>query len=177
MNDLQMTKYGDLALSQYDILTTDSIEQAILIRLRWFLAEWVYNESYGLPWWEKILIKNPNRQLIKTLLTKEIMSVDGVLSVTSMTLTIDNGTRVATIGFTVSTTQGTMDLIETANIDKGYCITAYAINMGQTLVIEGPRALVWVDDESELNFAEEANVSVSDDGTVLTIEEVDGLYV
>lgn len=177
MNDIQMTKYGDIAISKYDILTTDSIEQAILIRLRWFLAEWIYNTNYGLPWWEKILIKNPNRQLIKSLLTKEIMSVEGVLAVTDMTLTIDNDTRIATINFTVSTEQGTMDLSETANIDKGYCITAYAINMGKTLVIEGPRVLVWVDDECELNFAEEANVSVSDDGTVLTIEEVDGLYV
>ena len=35
MNDLQMTREGDLYVNN-DIAVTDSIEQGIYIRLRWF---------------------------------------------------------------------------------------------------------------------------------------------
>lgn len=37
MNDLQMTREGDLYVNN-DIAVTDSIEQGIYIRLRWFFA-------------------------------------------------------------------------------------------------------------------------------------------
>ena len=112
MNDLQMTRNGDLAISKFDILTTDSIEQAILIRLRWFFGEWIYNESIGIEWFEKVLVKNPNSLLIRRMLEDAILSVDGVLKVSDMKLTMNRKTRIARISFRVLTDQGATDMME-----------------------------------------------------------------
>ena len=112
MNDLQMTKNGDLAIFGFDVHTTDSIEQAILIKLRWFFAEWVYNRSYGVKWFEKVLIKNPSKLIVRRMLEDAILSVDGVASVQDMTLSINSRQRVARISFKAITNQGKIDMME-----------------------------------------------------------------
>ena len=48
MNDLQMTRDGDLAILNHDIIATDSIEQGIYIRLRWWYGEWKFGPDYGM---------------------------------------------------------------------------------------------------------------------------------
>ena len=41
--DLKLTPAGDLALApEGDVIITNSIAQAIRIRLRWFLGEWAF---------------------------------------------------------------------------------------------------------------------------------------
>lgn len=94
--DLVVTQNGDIAL-------TDSIRQAIRVRLLWFAEEWKYNRDYGVPYLRDILIKNPNIQKIKLILTREIMSVDGVQNVTNMNVSVDKQRRAATVTFTVIT--------------------------------------------------------------------------
>ncbi len=66
MKDLLLDKDGDLYLtSNGDVSLTDSVRQAILIRLRWFLGEWIFNTSFGMPYYSQILIKNPNTAVIE----------------------------------------------------------------------------------------------------------------
>lgn len=56
MKDLLLDKDGDLYLTPNgDVSLTDSVRQAILIRLRWFLGEWKFNTSFGLPYFSQIL--------------------------------------------------------------------------------------------------------------------------
>ena len=59
MKDLLLNIGGDLYIDPAtgDIEITDSVEQAIQIRLRWFIAEWWLGPGYGIPYWEEVLIE------------------------------------------------------------------------------------------------------------------------
>lgn len=156
MNDLQMTKNGDLAIFGFDVHTTDSIEQAILIKLRWFFNEWIYNRSYGVKWFEKVLIKNPSKLIVRRMLEDAILSVDGVVSVQDMTLSIHSRQRVARISFKAITNQGKIDMMEFvplgADADD---IIAYV--QGNRLVIKASAAACHVIG-TKLYFTKYANV-------------------
>lgn len=117
MNDIQMTKNGDLAIMHSDIGTTDSIEQAIMIRLRWILGEYLYGPDFGIDYFGEVLVKNPNKLLITGIINEQILSVDGVSGVSNLKLVLDRKTRVGTISFRVETKQGPIDLMETIDFD------------------------------------------------------------
>ena len=103
MNDLQMTRDGDLRITDNDIAVTDSIEQGILIRLRWWFGEWRFGPDYGVKYFERVFVKNPNKTLIASDLQKQIMDVDGVLRVENIDIDMDYKTRSALIRYTVVT--------------------------------------------------------------------------
>ena len=106
-DDILLTPDGDLFLTaDGDIRLTESIRQAIIIRLKWFFQEWRFAPSYGVPYFEDILIKNPNISKIRALIRAEIMSVDGVSDVDEINIKTDNFTRNAVIIFQAQTTDG-----------------------------------------------------------------------
>lgn len=102
-NDIQMTREGDISLINNDILATDSVEQGIYIRLRWFFNEWKFWPEYGVKYFENVFVKNPNKTLITSDISQQILSVDGVKSVDNLEVSIDSKTRAATIKYTVTT--------------------------------------------------------------------------
>lgn len=168
MNDLAMTKRGDLALKNYDILTTDSIEQAILIRLRWFFSEWVYDSSLGIEWFEKVLIKKPNRLLVRRMIEDAVLSVDGVTEVSDTKLTIFNSTRKAQVSFRYKTTMGAYDMMETVRFDSDI---EYPRIAGDTLVLPQDASRYWID-EGALVFGTLASTAYSE--TTLVIGGANG---
>ena len=102
MKDLRLTEDGDLYITEDgDVQFTDSVLQAIKIRLKWFLGEWRINTTYGMPYYDEVFIQNPSTALIEDRVRTEILSVDGVQAVESISVTIDKPTRVAAIHFTV----------------------------------------------------------------------------
>lgn len=79
MLDIKLNQNGDIAVSDCgDISLTESVKQAIQIRLRWIYNEWRLGPEYGFRWFEEVLVKNPNTEKIKRLVKDEIMKVDGV---------------------------------------------------------------------------------------------------
>ncbi len=102
-NDLRMTKDGDLAIISHDIATTDSIEQGIYIRLRWWYGEWKFGPDYGMKYFEDILVKNPDRGLVARDVEEQIMNVDGVVKIDNLSVNIDYKMRRATIRYVVTT--------------------------------------------------------------------------
>lgn len=106
MNDLQMTTDGDLAILNHDIVTVNSIEQNIFIRLRWWYGEWMFGPEYGMKYYENVFVKNPNRTLIVSDIVNQIMGVDGVKSVENVSVDMDYKTRKAIIGYSVTTEIG-----------------------------------------------------------------------
>lgn len=79
MLDIKLTKDGDIDVSALgDVSLTNSIQQAVLVRLRWIYNEWRLGPELGFPWFEEVFIKNPNTVKIRQLIRDEIMSVDGV---------------------------------------------------------------------------------------------------
>lgn len=169
-NDIQMTRSGDIALSRYDIAATDSIEQAILIKLRWFFGEWVYDTSLGMDWFGKVLIKNPNSLLIRRMIEDTILSVDGVNSVENLTLSIDKVTRVARIAFTVHTVDGTEDYMETALLDADSEKVIAWYTTDSKVHVKAPASMTYYKD-GKIHFTAHANVSVEQGRLILEGEE------
>lgn len=100
MKDLLLTLDGDLALAATgDISITDSIRQAIVIRLRWFLNEWRLGPDFGLPYFEEILIKNPNEARIRQIFLEAILEVDEVSDAEILSFNIDKQNRKARLVF------------------------------------------------------------------------------
>lgn len=169
-NDIQMTRSGDIAIFRYDIMTTDSIEQAIVIKLRWFFGEWVYNTSLGVDWFGKVLIKNPNSLLIKRMIEDTILSVDGVKSVEDLTLSVDKSTRIGTISFKVHTIDGTEDYMETALLDADSENVIARFTSDNKIHIKTPASMTYYKD-GKIHFTEFANVAVNNGKLILEGDE------
>ena len=98
MKDILLTQEGDLYINDLgDIEITDSVRQAVKIRLLWFLNEWRFAPDFGLPYFEEVLIKNPNLERIKRLIRDEVMSVEEVIDVKNIKLTFAKPPRKAHI--------------------------------------------------------------------------------
>ena len=105
MYDLKLDKTGDLEITEDgDVMLTQSVRQAVQIRLRWLFAEWRFLPEAGVPYFQRIMVKKPDTEGIKQILRQEIMAVEGMEDVRNLTLSIDAKTRTVTVGF-----EGTAD--------------------------------------------------------------------
>lgn len=108
MLDIQLDSDGDIKVSEDgDIYTTESVRQAILIRLRWIYGEWRLGPELGFPWFEQVFVKNPNTLKIRSLIRTEIMKVDEVKSATVRSVSYDREKRAATFRYTAVTDEET----------------------------------------------------------------------
>lgn len=104
MIDLKLDAGGDLELSETgDVLVTDSIVQAVRIRLLWFSGEWRLMPMLGFPYFESLLVKNPNEAKLRHLIQETVMSVDGVTDVPDVSFSMDKRTRLSSINITFKT--------------------------------------------------------------------------
>ncbi|RHP63878.1 hypothetical protein DXA66_04690 [Faecalibacterium sp. OF03-6AC] len=104
MIDLKLNATGDLDISAAgDISSTDSIIQAVRIRLLWFFGEWRLMPSLGFPYFENLLVKNPNESKLRHLIRETVMSVDGVKDVTDISFDIDKKNRSASVAISFTT--------------------------------------------------------------------------
>lgn len=97
MTDIMLRTDGDITVSDMgDISLTESVRQAILVRLRWIYGEWRLGPSYGFPWFEEVFVKNPNTAKIRHLIREEIMSVEEVTAAEVLSVSFDKKSRAAT---------------------------------------------------------------------------------
>jgi len=102
MKDILLDDNGDLNLSDTgDIQFTDSVKQAIAIRLRWFQNEWKLGPELGIPYYEEVFIKNPSTLLLEDRIMEAIYDVDEVDDIESLVLNLDRYTRVLSITYRV----------------------------------------------------------------------------
>lgn len=78
-------------------------------RLLTVLGEWKADTSRGLPWFSDIMIKNPDLSLVEGLILSCIKETPHVLDVLSITLTLDNKTRILTVTFEALSDWGTFN--------------------------------------------------------------------
>lgn len=101
MKDLLIDKNGDLVVnSSTGVSITDSVAQAITIRLKWFFNEWRFSPQYGVPYFEEILVKNPNNLRVRQIIRDEILSVEEVEQVVRLDISMKHD-RKALISFSV----------------------------------------------------------------------------
>jgi hypothetical protein len=88
---------GDFDLSSGRlVVTTDrkiEYKQKVDARLALWQREWYQDRNKGVPWKERVLIKNPNMADVQSLLRSVIMSVPGTTAVYFSTLNFDTKTR------------------------------------------------------------------------------------
>ena len=102
MLDIKLNADGDLDVSTFgDISTTESVRQAVLIRLRWIYDEWRLGPEYGFPWFEEVFVKNPNTVKIKQLIREEILKVSEVRAAEVTKVDYDPAKRTAKFYYTV----------------------------------------------------------------------------
>lgn len=100
---------GDLAMHNGDLLIIDNAErvaQQILITLREWRSEWFLKTADGVPYLEYILVKNPNENHIRQIITEAIASVPGVRSVTDLRFEFNRILRTLTITYEADTDYG-----------------------------------------------------------------------
>lgn len=108
MIDLKLDASGDLEISPAgDVSVTESIVQAVRIRLLWFFDEWRLGPTLGFPYFENMFVKNPNETKLKHLLRETVMSVEGVTEVKEISLQQDRKTRQTAISIVFSTDEDT----------------------------------------------------------------------
>ena len=107
--DILLDTGGDYKISDTgDIILTQSVRQAIKIRLKWFLGEWRLGPLIGLDYWGTVLVKNPNMVKIRQAIRDEIMSVDEVTAVNEVHLDHDVKERTLTVRFEAVTDEETI---------------------------------------------------------------------
>jgi len=79
----------------------DALLQHLALRLRFFLAEWFLDLRVGIPYFEDILIKNPNLITVQAIFREVILETPGVDSVSRFDLSVNASTRVLSLDFTV----------------------------------------------------------------------------
>ena len=79
MVDITLDKNGDIVVSETgDITLTESLCQAVKIRLKWIKEEWRLGPDLGFDWFGDVFVKNPNLENIKQLIRSEVLQVEGV---------------------------------------------------------------------------------------------------
>lgn len=108
MLDIMLDADGDIKVSATgDISKTESVRQAVLVRLRWLYSEWRLGPELGFPWFEEVFVKNPNTAKIRQLIRDEIVKVDEVTSAEVISVKYDPAKRAATFVYTCSVGEAT----------------------------------------------------------------------
>ena len=84
----------------------DKVAQQIKINLLSFLGEWFLDNTYGVPYLEDILIKNPRMAVVETILRNHIYSVPNVISIDSLVIDWNRKARTLGVQFTCETDLG-----------------------------------------------------------------------
>lgn len=91
---------GDLALDENGaLLWTDGPEQATqeaTCRLQFFLGEYFLDTHQGLPYRRDVLIKDPNRDVVRNMFERAILSVPGLIAPV-VGYSLDTATRKLTV--------------------------------------------------------------------------------
>ena len=85
---------------------TDRVAQQIKINLLAFLGEWFLDVTFGVPYLESILVKNPRMPAIETILRSHIKSVPDVTKVNYLSLDWDRRIRALYVDFGAETNLG-----------------------------------------------------------------------
>lgn len=99
----------DLVFHNNDLMLIDNAErigQQIKITLQFWFEEWFLDTTKGIPYLQYICIKNPNLQHIRQIFRNAILSVDGVDSVTQLTLNVNAKERILSVEYTATTSAG-----------------------------------------------------------------------
>jgi hypothetical protein len=92
--------------SIFPINGADKVCQQIKITLLAFLGEWFLDVTFGVPYLEEILIKNPRMSTIETIFRAHINAVPHVIRIESFSMVWDRARRSLSVEFEAITDYG-----------------------------------------------------------------------
>lgn len=102
-------KNGDLHISQSgDITITDSIKQKIQVKILWILGEWKWNKEEGIDYFNYVLTKNPDIEIIEGILREKIFEIEDIVDILDIEINIDAKRRSGKVSYVVSTDEETI---------------------------------------------------------------------
>jgi hypothetical protein len=116
MADLKLDENGDLEIgADGDLIIVDGIDairQHLKIRLQFFRGEWFLDTRLGIPYFEEVLRKAPDLNVVQSLLRETITTTPGVIRLTEFTLDYEGVTRALSLDFRALTTEGPLRFTE-----------------------------------------------------------------
>lgn len=106
---------GDLLLTNGDLTLVsdiDAIGQHLKQRLSFFLGEWFLDNGAGVPYFQLILVKNPNFALVETVLRNVVLETPGITVLNTFNFSFNARTRGLGIEVVAETINGTLNFSE-----------------------------------------------------------------
>lgn len=89
----------------------DRIAQQINTTLLAFLGEWFLDTTFGVPYFEDVLVKSPDRASIEAIFRTRIRAVPGVNRVRALDLQIERQLRVLRVAYDADTAAGRLERV------------------------------------------------------------------
>lgn len=115
VNDPIAEDNHDLLIENYDLQLTEGVEaiqQALIIRLQFFINEWFLDITRGVEFYQTIYVKNPNLNLVASVIKTQILTTPGVNEILSYAQSFDSTGRELTVVFKVDTDFGELEINE-----------------------------------------------------------------
>lgn len=119
IRDFKGTADGEWAIENGDLAVVEGAEaipQGIRVRLQMFKGECYLNESAGVDYIDRILVKNTDPLVVRALLSEAISDTPDVVTVIAAQLVQEEGTRNASISYQCDTTYSEIPLTEQVDI-------------------------------------------------------------
>jgi len=103
----------DIAPGDYDLPTVtglDLIRQRIKQRLLTIQGEWFLDTQIGIPWFDEVFRKRPNRDVVEGLIVSTIQETEGVEEVQEFELEFDAPQRRLSVRFVALTEEGAQNM-------------------------------------------------------------------
>ena len=108
--DILLDTTGDLYISPSgDIEIKESVAQKIKIKLLWFEGEWKWNVEEGMPYKDRLLIKNPEIDYFEGVIRQKIFEIEEITEVKDVNIEFDTHTRSAVIKYIALTDYETIN--------------------------------------------------------------------
>ncbi|HEX5035075.1 MAG TPA: hypothetical protein VFW62_11390 [bacterium] len=119
MSSWALDENGDLETTGNRLTLTqgrEAIRQHLQVKFRLFLGEWFLDRSLGVPYFEKILLKNPNLVEVSDFLKVYILETPGVTGLESFQFAFDLQGRELRLEFRANTIDGPIDFVQVVEI-------------------------------------------------------------
>lgn len=101
---------GDLQLSGGDLVWLDDFAletaQRLTVKFNFFRGEWFLDRRQGTPWYQELLVKEPDRNVARGVFRQIILSDPGVAEIISLTLSEPDSDRQAEVVFSARLKNG-----------------------------------------------------------------------
>lgn len=119
MSSFALNADNDLDITNNELTLTvdhEAIRQHLLVKFQLFLGEYFLDITAGVPWYQDVLLKNPNFVVVSEVLKGTIVSTQGVIEILSFELDFDAPARVFSLAFTALTEEGVISFNEPITI-------------------------------------------------------------